>query len=100
ELKAFITSQLPCADVTLSGATLTVEYGANPGNCVYHGHTFSGQSSITVTKNEMNEVIVDHEWTNLSNGVGQLTGTAHVTWNFNDKTRHIQHDVKWTQLST
>ena len=100
ELKAFIASQLPCADVTLAGATLTVNYGANPGNCTYHGHTFSGQSSITVSKNEMSEVIVDHQWTSLSNGLVQVDGTAHVTWNFNDKTRHIQHDLKWTQLST
>lgn len=100
ELKAFVGSQLPCAAVALSGATLTIQYGVNPGNCTYHGHTFSGQSSVTVTKNDMNEVIVDHQWTALSNGVVQVDGTAHVTWNFADKTRHVEHDLKWTQLST
>src|SRR6185369_5351258 len=41
ELKTFITTQLPCADITLEDATLTIEYGVNPGNCVYKGHTFS-----------------------------------------------------------
>jgi hypothetical protein len=100
DLKAFVSSQLPCADVTLTGATLTVEYGVNPGNCVYRGHTFSGTSAITVSKDEMNEVVVDHQWTNLSNGVVQLNGTAHVTWNFADQTRHVTHDLKWTQLVT
>ena len=100
ELKAFIGSQLPCAEVTLSGATLSIQYGVNPGNCTYHGHTFSGQSAVTVSKNEMNEVIVDHQWTGLSNGVVKVSGTAHVTWSFADKTRHIEHDVTWTQLST
>jgi len=100
ELKTFITSQLPCADVMLSGATLTVNYGVNAGNCTYHGHTFTGTSAITVTKDDMNDVIVDHTWTNLSNGVVELNGTAHVTWNFTDKTRHISHDLTWTHLAS
>ena len=100
ELKAFVNSQLPCADVTLEGATLTVEYGVNPGTCLYRGHTFSGTSAITVSKNAMNEVVVDHVWTELSNGVVKLDGTAHVTWNFSDQTRHVLHDVTWTQLAS
>lgn len=100
ELKAFFASQLPCADVSLSGATLTIDYGVNPGNCSYHGHTFSGSSSITVSKNDMNDVVVDHTWTGLSNGIVELDGTAHVTWDFSNKTRHVVHDVKWTQLAS
>ncbi|HYQ00703.1 MAG TPA: hypothetical protein VER96_18620 [Polyangiaceae bacterium] len=100
ELKTFIDSQLPCADVSLNGATLTIEYGVNPGNCVYRGHTFSGSSSLTVSKNAMNEVEVDHVWTGLSNGVVKLDGTAKVTWNFSDQTRHVVHDVTWTQIGT
>lgn len=100
ELKAFIVSQLPCAEVTLSGATLTIDYGVNGGNCTYHGHTFSGSSSITVSKDDMNQVIVDHTWTALSNGVVEVDGTAQVTWNFTDKTRHITHDLSWTHLKS
>ena len=100
ELKAFVNSQLPCADVTLEGATLTVEYGVNPGTCLYRGHTFSGTSAITVSKNAMNEVVVDHVWTKLSDGVVELDGTARVTWNFGDQTRHVVHDLTWTQLAS
>ncbi|HEY2408975.1 MAG TPA: hypothetical protein VGI10_23380 [Polyangiaceae bacterium] len=100
ELKTFIASQLPCAEVTLSGATLTIDYGVNPGNCTYRGHTFSGSSSVTVSKDDMNQVIVDHTWTNLSNGVVEINGTAEVTWNFSDVTRHITHDVSWTHLKS
>lgn len=100
ELKTFVTSQLPCADVTLSGATLTVEYGVNPGNCVYRGHTFSGASSVTVSKNADSEVVVEHEWTNFSNGVVELDGTAHVTWSAANQTRHVVHDFTWTQLGS
>ena len=100
ELKAFVDSQLPCADVSVEDATLTIEYGVNAGNCVYHGHTFSGSSSITVTKNDMNDVVVDHVWKHLSNGVVELDGTAHVTWSASDKSRHVVHDVKWTHLAS
>lgn len=100
DLKTFIGSQLPCADITLENATLTIEYGVNPGSCVYRGHTFSGTSSITVSKNAMNEVEVDHVWTGLSNGVVELDGTAKVTWNFSDQTRHVTHRVTWTQIAT
>ena len=100
ELKSFVDSQLPCADVTLEAATLTIEYGVKPGNCVYHGHRFSGTTSLTVGKNAINEVVVDHVWTGLSNGVIRLDGTAQVTWNFSDQTRHVVHDVSWTQLAS
>lgn len=100
ELKTFIGSQLPCADVSLDDSTLTIEYGVNAGNCVYRGHSFSGSSSLTVSKNAMNEVEVDHVWTGFSNGVVKLDGSAKVTWNFSDQTRHVVHDLTWTQLAT
>jgi hypothetical protein len=100
ELKTFIQTQLPCADVTLSGATLTIEYGVNPGNCLYRGHQFSGSHSITVSRDDAGEVIVDHQWTDLSNGVVELDGTAHVTWNFDAQTRRVEHQTNWTQIAS
>src|SRR6188508_1170918 len=69
ELKTFIETQMPCAEVTLADATLTVEYGAKAGNCSYHGHEFSGTHSISIERNEEANVEVHHEWTNFSNGV-------------------------------
>ena len=42
EIKTFVETQLPCANITLEASTLTVEYGVNPGNCVYKGQTYSG----------------------------------------------------------
>lgn len=100
DLKAFIASQLPCAELSLAGATLSVEYGVNPGNCTYHGHTFSGSSTVTVSKNAMDDVEVDHTFTALSNGVVQLDGTAHVAWSSASQTRHVVHDFKWTHLAS
>jgi len=100
ELKAFIGTQLPCADITLQDATLTVVYGVNAGNCSYNGHTFSGTQTISIERNEDSQVKVHHTWTDFSNGVVSLTGTADVTWNSTDKTRRVVHESHWTQLKS
>lgn len=100
ELRSFIGSQLPCAEVTLVGATLTVEYGVNPGNCTYRGHEFSGTTSVTVEANSTSDVRVHHEWTGFSNGVVTLDGTADVTWNFEALERHVVHHAEWTHLAS
>jgi hypothetical protein len=99
EVRTFIGTQLPCADVTLAAATLTVKYGAKGGNCVFKGHTFSGTHVITVSKNDDAQVLVDHTWTDLSNGVVKVSGTAHVTWDLDDQYRRVQHDLTWTRIS-
>jgi len=98
ELKAFIETQLPCAEITLVDATLTVSYGAKPGNCTYRGHRFTGQHVVKVERND-DEIVVDHEWKELSNGVVKVSGTAHVTWDFGNPTRHVQHDLSWTRIA-
>ena len=100
EIKTFIESQLPCAAITLTGATLTVEYGAKPGNCTYKGQTFSGTHSITVAKNDQAaQVEVHHTWTDLTNGSVTLNGNADVTWDFSAKSRHVVHTAEWTRVS-
>lgn len=98
EIRTFYEDQLPCAAVTLSGSTLSVEYGVN-GTCFYRGQQFSGSHSITVTKNDMSDVVVDHEWDELSNGVVEVSGNATVTWDFEDPSRHVVHELEWTRLS-
>lgn len=98
ELRTFIQTQLPCAEITLADATLTVKYGAKPGNCTYHGHSFSGSHGIHVSKNDQNQVLVDHTWTDLSNGVVKVNGAAHVTWDFSDKFRDVKYDTTWTRI--
>ncbi len=100
ELRAFIGTQLPCADVTLEDATLTVVYGAKAGNCSYRGHQFSGTHVIGIERNEDAQVEVHHEWIDFSNGVVSLDGTADVTWNLSDKTRRVKHQSQWTHLAS
>ncbi len=99
ELRTFIETQLPCAEITLSDATLTVEYGKKAGNCTYRGQTFSGSHSVTVSKNEEAQVLVAHKWTDFSNGRVKVTGTANVTWDIDDQYRRVEHELKWTRLS-
>jgi hypothetical protein len=99
EIRGFVGSQLPCAEITLANATLTIEYGARAGNCVYRGHTFSGRHVIAVESNEERDVIVQHTWDALSNGRVSVTGEATVTWSREDRSRHIVHELTWTRLS-
>lgn len=99
EIRNFILSQIPCAEVELSGGTLTITYGVHDGNCTFHGQTFSGSHTITVTSNEPGSVQVDHVWTDFSNGAVKVSGSATVTWNTQNLTRHVVHTLNWTRLA-
>jgi hypothetical protein len=100
QIRDFIGSQLPCAELTLTGATLTVDYGKKPGNCTFKGHTYSGSHSITVARNGDGDVEVDHTWTDLTNGKVKVSGTAEVTWSLSAKTRRVVHSLTWTRVSS
>lgn len=97
ELADFYASQLACAEVTVSGATLTVEYGAH-GTCTHRGQSYTGTHSVTISRNEDSEVVVEHTWDRLSNGVVEVSGEAEVTWNLADPSRHVVHELRWTSL--
>ncbi len=99
EIRTFVASQLPCARITLEGNRLTIEYGATPGICVYRGQTFMGTHSVTVMRNQMEDVVVMHEWDELRNERVSVSGSATVTWSFADRTRHVTHELVWTRLS-
>ena len=98
EIRAFIGSQLPCAEITLQGGTLSVQYGAVAGDCTYNGHEFSGRHEITVEFNQPGEVLVLHEWTDFSNGELEVNGDAEVTWSREDRSRHVRHKLEWVRL--
>ena len=98
ELRTFYTEQLPCAEVALDGNTLTVDYGVN-GTCLYRGQTYQGRHSVTISRNDMANVVVDHVWEDLQNEKVRVNGTATVTWNFDDPSRHVVHSLDWERLS-
>jgi len=99
EIGELVASQLPCAEITVESQSLTIEYGAKPGDCTYHGQTYSGTHSVRVEANEDHEVLVHHEWDGLSNGNVSATGFADVTWSLQDRTRRVVHELAWTRLS-
>jgi hypothetical protein len=98
-VRDFVTSQLPCAEVTLADSTLTIEYGANEGACTFRGHQFAGSHTIHVERNESDDVVVSHEWNDFGNGKLQVSGDATVTWSLDDPSRRVQHELTWTRLS-
>jgi hypothetical protein len=98
ELRDFIQTELPCAELTLAGTTLTVDYGVEGDGCLYHGRTITGQSKVSVAKNETDDVVVEHTWTGLSNGLVEVDGHATVTYTLDDPSRHVVHQVTITRL--
>ena len=98
ELSEFITTQLPCAALTLEHVTLTVDYGVAGDACLYHGKQITGTSQVSVSKNEQDEVLVEHTWTSLSNGILEVSGHATVTYDFADPSRNIMHEITVTRL--
>lgn len=99
ELRSFVESQLPCAAITLEGNTLTTEYGANPGTCTYRGQTYGGVHQVSVMRNQMDDVIVEHSWMDFHNDRVSVSGHATVTWSFTEESRHVVHELTWTRLS-
>jgi len=99
QLRTFIVTQLPCADTTVVGKTLSITYGARAGNCIYRGHTFSGKSQVKVERNDQGSIVVDHTWADFSNGIVKVNGTAQVTWNTATPSRRVVHNVTWTRIS-
>lgn len=98
ELREWLESQIPCSTVTLEDGILVVDFGELADACTYNGHTYAGLWAITIARNDTEDVVVDHEWTGLSNGVTTLDGTARVTWGASEPTRHVVHAVTWTDL--
>lgn len=100
EVRDFVVAQLPCAEVTLEDATLTIEYGAHEDEaCTYRGQEFAGTHSIHMQRNEDDNVVVEHTWSDFNNEVISVTGEATVTWSRGDRSRHVVHELTWTRLS-
>lgn len=99
QVRSFVASQLPCAAIAVSGHELSIEYGKNPGQCTFRGHRFAGMHVISIERDEADQVVVHHAWDDFDNGRVSVTGTAVVTWNLDDPSRRIQHELTWTRLS-
>jgi hypothetical protein len=63
------------------------------------GLAYTGTSSVTIVRTDAATLEVDHTFTNLSNGVVSVTGTADMTWSSASASRHIVHQLTWTRLA-
>jgi len=92
----FWASQVDCAEVTLEGNTLTVDYGGLEDDCVFQGHTYAGVNTVTVVSTAEGDLEVLHTWGGFSNGDVQVDGGATVTWSGADRTRRVVTEHTWT----
>lgn len=98
ELRGFLAAELPCATITVQGATITTEWGAATG-CTYKGQTYSGTTSITIKRTDAATLEVDHVYTDFGNGKVKVSGNAQVTWSATEHSRHVVHQLTWTRLA-
>ena len=98
ELRAWLQTQIPCSVVTVSltDASVTVDFGDLADNCTYNGHTYAGVVMVSIEKNDVGDVQVSHVWTGFTNGDLTLNGAATVTWVDETGAREVTHDVLWT----
>ncbi|MGB0679194.1 MAG: hypothetical protein ACPGUV_05990 [Polyangiales bacterium] len=99
ELRDFIRGQLPCATLSLQGATLSIDYGSTGSGCTYRGVAYFGQHAITLERADANETVVQHRWTAMRNSVVQVDGEATVRWQREAQTRSVSHQLTWTRLA-
>lgn len=100
ELRGFLASQIPCSTVTLDNATVTVDFGSLGDACTFNGHTYAGIVQISIARNDMGNVEVNHAWKDLTNGKVTLNGDAKVTWSTAEGTRRVEHHAVWNSGST
>lgn len=103
ELRDLLISQAGCTKIGVrrnvvvqEGATVTLDFGTLDDKCMFNGHTYAGIAKLTVMRTDAKELEVYHEWEGLTDGQVTVDGWARVTWNGNDRTRHVEHDVDWT----
>ncbi|MCA9691863.1 MAG: hypothetical protein KC636_19840 [Myxococcales bacterium] len=92
EIRSWVESQLPCSTVTVEGAHLELDFGALDDSCTYNGHTFAGVIALDLTVST-GQVVVDHTFTELTNGTVTLNGAKQVTWT--RESRSITTDYNW-----
>lgn len=100
EIEAFAKSQIACATVTRSGAKLTIDFGAVSAGCTYKGRTYGGQAAVEVKKAATTGVELAYTFSDITDGVVTVGGTATVTYSSTATTRTVKHSLSWRYRST
>lgn len=93
-LRDFVRTQVPCAEVELVDRTVSIDFGVM-GECAWNGKTWTGRTEVTVQKVDAT-LEVSHVWTDLSDGYLTVNGDATVTWSRDEATRRVVHTLEWT----
>jgi hypothetical protein len=97
ELRAWWAAVAPCAEVTVTGATVVVDFGELGDDCVYDGHTWAGVAEATVVATTPGALEVHHTWTGLGDEEIAVDGGATVTWSGTDLTRNVVTEHTWSE---
>ncbi len=96
ELRAFLESQVPCSTVTRSNLTVTMDFGTLDDDCVWNGRTYAGVSQISLAELTDTTATIEHAWIGMTDGEITMDGGATVTWDADQASRHVTHEIVWT----
>lgn len=96
ELAAFWQSQAPCSTVTVTLASVDVDYGDLADRCTWRGRSYGGLHSIDVGSTLPEALDLVHGWRAFTDGVHTLDGITNVSWDGASDARRVQTDLRWT----
>lgn len=86
EIRAFVTSQVPCSTVTVEPGLVSIDFGDLSDACVYRGRTYAGVVSVAVEL-PGEGAHVTHTYEGFTAGRVMMDGTADIHWDGGE--RHI-----------
>jgi hypothetical protein len=96
ELRDFLESQIDCSTVTLSQATLTIDFGDLDDACTWNGRTYAGVATVQLVSASSDGAEVHHTWAGITDGSLTVDGDATVTWDLSAFSRRVEHQLTWT----
>ena len=93
EIRAFVTSQVPCSTVTVQPGQVSIDFGDLSDSCVYRGRTYAGVVTVALDLSG-GGAHVTHTYEGFTGGRVTMDGTSNVDWNAGE--RHIVTDLDFT----
>jgi hypothetical protein len=99
DLAMRVEAALPCAGVSVDGATLYVEYGARPGACAFGGQTYAGSQAITLVATAPDAAVVELAFDGFHDEAVSVDGSATVTYASASAARRVVGTLTYTRLA-
>jgi hypothetical protein len=98
-LGALVEAALPCAGISVDGATLRVEYGAHPGACAFGGQSYAGLQTITLEETAPDAAAVEVAFDGFHDEAVSVDGSATVTYTSAGAGRRVMGALTYTRLA-